>query len=412
MQGGWAWGSSAVCLLAGYFLGQSIGPAPVEFPDPTEARTAAEMEAAVNEALIEPRAFVRVGTLTRLFEGLSLENVDGAASAITTRAGRWDPIDLQLFLAAWIQLDPEAAIRNVTAWPIKSRRAIGLNLAIREWAASGEGIAAANYAQGMLDEDTRSKLAGPLVRGWALSGDFQGALNLTHRLYHADEARDVVDGFVRGVLQVRGAAPILKIAQQAAAQGEGPFEQRLVRVALNLAAREDAVAASKTYSEITAGGPPPEYLKGHLDLLAGLRRNDDERGALTWVLSEAPGEERSIALTKTISTWATRDYDSAWTWFNEQRGPFSIDDTGVLEETDSVLLTGLVRKLARTSPPEASRWAMRIRPGGDRDKMLSRVVRLWSHQDKVAVAVWVDDLVIDSPTREVLEGIIRKAEDG
>lgn len=408
MQGGWSWGIGVVCLLAGYFLGQSTGPAPVAFPDPAEARTAAEMEAAVDAALVEPRAFVRVGTLTRLFEGLSHENVDGAAAAITGRAGRWDPIDLQLFLAAWVQLDPESAVRNVEAWPIKSRRRIGLNVAVREWAASGEVIAAANYVQGIANADRRRTVSGPLVRGWALSGDFQGALNLAHRLYYGDDAKDVTEGFVRGVLQVGGPAPVLKIAGQVAAQGDGPFEQRLVRVALNLAAREDAAAAAKVLSGITAGEPPPEWLQGHIDLLAGLWRNEDDRAALEWVLSEAPSEERQIALMETIGTWANRDYDGAWAWFEAQRGPFSIDDEDVLDETDSFLLSGLVQRLARRAPAEASRWVVRIRPGEVRNKLLNRVVRFWARTEGAAAAAWVEDLVIDPSTREELETIMRK----
>ena len=78
MESRWIVGTGAACLAAGYMLGQSVGPAPVSFPDPSEARSAEEMEVAVNAALLEPRAFVRAGTLSRLFEGLTLEGPPAA----------------------------------------------------------------------------------------------------------------------------------------------------------------------------------------------------------------------------------------------------------------------------------------------------------------------------------------------
>ena len=220
----------------------------------------------------------------------------------------------------------------------------------------------------------------------------------------------MIDGFIRGVLQVRGAEAVLLVVSQVAAQGDGPFEQRVIRVGLNLAGREDPAATAKTYSEITAGAVPPEWLKGHLDLLAGLWRNEDERAALEWVITEAPSEERSAALIETIGTWANRDFDRAWAWFDKERGPFDINDSAVLDPTDSDLLSGLVRRLARTSPAEAASWSARIRPGAPRDLMLQRIVRFWTPQDKPAVAAWLDSLAIDPATRASLTEMMNKIE--
>ncbi|MBY0401775.1 hypothetical protein K2X89_15895, partial [Myxococcota bacterium] len=180
------WIFAAALALVAFSIGKGLGPAPIGFPDPSEARSADEMEAAVGEALAEPRAFPRTSALIRLYEGLSAANVEGAARAVEARAGEYDPVDLQLFLTAWTHLDPAAAMRAVQAWPIRSRRELGIRVVMREWAASGRQIEAGGYFDSLTDPTQRELAAGPLVRGWALAGDAEGALALALRFWEAD----------------------------------------------------------------------------------------------------------------------------------------------------------------------------------------------------------------------------------
>lgn len=400
-------------MLAGVLIGRSIGPPPVAFPEPDEARDADAVRASVDEALDEPRAFPRAGRLIRIFEGLTPANAKGAAESISARSGRWDPVDLQLFLSAWALVDPLAAVREVESWPIRSRREIGLTIAMREWAASGGGIDAAAYFQSIRDPDTRAMAAGPLVRGWALSGDVQGALTLAHRLWHGQGQLDVVDGFVRGALLARGAEDVLALARAVEPNRRGAFEQRLARVALNLAGREDPQAAARLYAallresvssedaveggeEAGAGAERGAWLGGMLDRVAGLWRNQDARAALVWILTEtadAPQAERLRALSETMSTWALRDPDAAVAWFETERG--ALDATGALDPVDSALVAGLVRARSRAQPAQAGRWAARIGEGVegvDRLALMARVARLWARQDPEATLAWLEDL--------------------
>jgi hypothetical protein len=395
-------------LLLGFFLGRSQGPTPIEFPAADQARSSVEMERAVEEALLAPQAFPRARRLIRLFEGLSPENVEGAARAVTSRAARWDPVDLQLFLTAWVHLDPLAAVLEVQSWPVQSRREIGMNTLIREWAASGRKLEAVNFVQTLQDPQLYNLAVGPLVRGWALSGDVDGALDVARRLWDAEERRDVVDGFVRGVLHVSGPAETLEIAKQVAPRTGGDFEKRIARVTLNLVAREDPAAAARTYSEFVAEGPA-EWLDGMLEVIAALWRNRDPQAALEWLmsLSEISGPEHSKALTKTIGTWANRDFAAAWSWLERERG--ALEGSGELAPTDSALVAGLVRRMARTRPVEAARWALRLRPESDREKMLTRVAHFWSRQDHAAASRWIDGLEL-SP--DVRSRILQAAERG
>ena len=406
MQRGLVWLAGVGLLLLGYFLGQASGPAPVEFPDPRKARSEAEMEQAVEAALLEPRAFPRAVMLVRLFEGLTADNVDGASRAVSSRAGRWDPVDLQLFLTAWVHVDPLAAIREVESWPIRSRREIGLKIAIREWAASGHWIQAADYFQTMRDPDTRAMAAGPLVRGWALAGDLDGALGLARRLWATEDQLDVVDGFVRGVLHADGPAVAIGVARRVAMNDQDAFEQRLTRVTLNLVAREDAPAAARFYGELVAEGTP-EWLGDMLDRVASLWRNDDPQAALEWMLTLPETRERNRMLGETSATWGIRDFDAAWSWLETERGPFPGD--GLLGEADSALLGGLVRKLSRTRPEEAAGWALRLAPGGGRDVLWKRVAHFWSREDPESAARWIAGLEVSPALRRELEETAEKA---
>jgi len=407
MQRGVIWLAGVGLLLLGYFLGQASGPAPVEFPDPSEARSAEEMERAVEAALTEPRAFPRAVTLVRLFEGLTSQNVVGASRAVSSRAGRWDPVDLQLFLAAWVHIDPVAAVREVESWPIRTRREIGLAIAMREWAASGQFIEAADYFQTMRDPDARSIAAGPLVRGWALAGDIDGALGLAHRLWSSEDQLDVVDGFARGVLHADGPEAALDIARRVDPVEQGEFAQRLTRVTLNLTAREDAPAAAAFYQELVSEGTPG-WMDGMLDIVASLWRNDDPRAALEWMLGLAPTPERDRVLGETIATWGIRDFDTAWAWFESTRGPFP--GRGVLDPTDSTMLAGLVRKMARIRPAEAADWALRLQPGAERNALWRRVSYFWSLEDPAATGRWIEGLDASPALRRELSETVARAQ--
>jgi len=391
-------------LLVGYLLGRSVGPPAVEFPDRSQVRSSAEMELAVEEALRMPRAFARTVTLVRLFEGLSSENIEGASRAVSSRAGRWDPIDLQLFLTAWVNLDPLAAIREVESWPIRSRRELGIKITMREWAASGDGLAAVDYLQTSLDPVARGVAAGPLVRGWALAGDFEGALGLAQRLWGSQDRVDVVDGYVRGVLHVGGPEAALEIAREVDPNGQGEFEQRLARVTLDLVVREDPAAAARLYEEFVAGGTP-EWLSGTLPRLAGIWRNEDSKAALVWLLGLERSGTGDDAITRTMADWGIRDFSAAWSWFEATHGPY--DSEGLLSPTDSLLLVGLLPKMARTRPAKAADWVNRLQPGSDREMMLRRVANFWSLEDSEAASRWVEELIVPSVQRDRLREIVR-----
>lgn len=398
LSGSRTWITYAVLAGFGFAVGRATAPAPVTFPDPDQGRSAEAMEADVAKALSEPRAFVRTSALVRLYQGLTSANAAGAARAVASRGGRNDPVDMQLFLGAWSLIDPEAAIQEVLRWPVKDRRGTAITTVVREWAAGGGRLAAGDFYQTTEDPETKQIAAGPLVRGWALAGDANGALDLARTIWVEYERLDVADALVRGVLDTRGPGGLFDFVRGADDHGVDAFHQRLVRVSLNLGGREDPEGAAALYDEVSAGADP-DWLRGALDRVAGDWRTRDPQAALEWLLPKRDSQQRSEALTETIGTWANRDFAAAWRWLSA-RGISSSDTAGELDSTNTALVVGILQRTARVQPEDASKWLGRL--GGsdpNRIALARRIAYFWSMRDPAAAGRWMDSLDLSPSER-------------
>ncbi len=390
-------------ILIGFAIGRALSTQTIDFPDPGQTRSATEMQAAVAEVLSHPLASVRASSLARLFEGMTPENVSGAARAVSERAGRWDPIDLQIFLASWVRVSPRAALDEIQQWPIQSRREIGLRIAIREWAAGGGWLDAAEYIQSAPAPELRTVTMGPLVRGWALSGDFLGAERQARRFFEAADRADVVDGLVRGVLHVGGPEAVLEVARARPVALDDPFDRRVARVSLDLVVREDPAGAAAYYAELTRDGIP-EWLLPTIPRMAEIWRNRDPEGALEWLLSVASAPERDQAVGRTMADWAIRDLSAAVEWLETYLAGVALADGARLAPPDSLLVAGVLPKLSRVRPEDAAAWVVLLPDGPGRDALMHRVARQWSVADPAAADGWISRLDVTEAQRAALRG--------
>ena len=391
----------AACLLIGFAVGRSFGSREVEFPEVDQARTAAEMEGAVLDALAEPLASVRASSLARLFEGMTAENAPGAARAVESRAGRWDPVDMQIFLASWVRVDPEAALARVSEWPIQSRREMGLSIGVREWAAGGGWLNAVEYVQTAADPEVRAITLGPLVRGWALSGDVLGAKKQARRIYDLEANPAVVDGLVRGVLHVDGPEGVVALIHDLEGVETDEFDQRVARVGLDLVAREDPRLAGDMFATLSMNGVP-SWLEPSVPRIAQIWSNQDPQAATVWLMAVPQSEARDEALARTVADWGIRDFEQVRTWVDQQlvRSPAAPD--GVLAAPESILVFGLIPRLSRVDPRAAASWAERLPPGPTRVPMLQRVGRRWLKEDRSEALAWIDGLELTPRARELI----------
>ena len=215
---------------------------------------------------------------------------------------------------------------------------------------------------------------------------------------------------MQGTLHRDGADGVLALARQLDPKTGGEFAQRVALAAVNLAGREDPVATATYYDELVRTGPAP-WLAGNLARIAGLLRNEDPTAALDWLLPKPEDPERARALTETMGTWAKRDFEAAWKWF-EQHSAATRDASAPLSSTDSALLAGLVRRMARTRPAEAAPFAVRLRPESDRVEMLRRVAYFWSMSDPAAADRWLTGLELKDVERAQISEAARWGRSG
>ncbi len=391
----------AACLLIGFALGRGLGGRERVFPEVDHARTALEMESAVLAALAEPLAVVRASSLVRLFEGMTAENAPGAARAVESRAGRWDPVDLQIFIASWVRVDPKAALARVGEWPMQSRREMGLSIGVREWAAAGGWLDAVEYVQTAVDPEVRAITLGPLVRGWALSGDVLGARKQARRIYEFEATPTVVDGLVRGVLHVAGPEGVVALIGDLEGFETDEFNQRLIRVGLDLVTREDPSKAGTAFLTLSEEGVA-DWLEPSISRIAQIWRNQDPQAATVWLMSVPESEARDEALTRTVADWGIRDFEQARAWVDQQVTQSPDAEGEFLATPESLLVLGLLPRLSRVEPRAAASWAERLPPGPRRIQMLQRVGRHWLRKDRSEALAWIDELDLTPQQREVI----------
>lgn len=395
------------CLLLGIWAGRLFGPPAIEFPAAGETLDATEMERAVGEALAEPRGFPRASTLIRLFEGLSTENVEGAARALDARASHHDPVDLQLFLTAWAHLDPVGAMQAVQSWVPRSRGDLGLRIVMREWAASGAAIEAGAFFQTIEDAEVRRVAAGPLIRGWALAGDAEGARRLALDLWTQKPRLDVTEALVRGVVHTQGAAGALEMIAELGAEGSPlqGFDRRLTHVVLSLSSTDDPAAAAKVYADFENRGQAGA-LGGSLSRIANVWSKRSPRDAVIWLAERSASVERDAALAEAMRAWALLDYDEAGDWMAARRA------ANLSDSATQVALVPFIRRMAQLDPVTASGWVAMVEDAERRAVLVNRVAFFWAPVDRPAAERWVDSLGLSPASAREARAAMDHAESG
>jgi hypothetical protein len=377
-------------LVLGFLLG--LGSASLMRPalPPGEDRTASEMEHGVRSAMKETSAFARSQALGGLFTGLDAENVAGAARGMRTSSEFLDPVDLQLFLSAWTRFDALSAMAAAENWPSEAGREIGMRIVMREWAGSGRVIEAGNYYDSLQNPEKKSVVAGPLIRGWALSGDIEGALKRVRIFWDQGDPVNMVDGFVRGALGSVGTEELIEIVLALEPNRGGDFEHRLMRVTLNLGAREDPTVAANAYASLE-GDSPPDWLHGALKVIARPWAETDSRAAIEWLLERADRPERTVVLKELMRHWALQDVDAAVGWWTAETDHAEVlgTDNRALR---SILLPPLLRGMAQVRPVEASRWVEQVEKSVPRETLILRIAYFWAIRNSVDAQEWVDGL--------------------
>jgi len=384
-----------VCWAVGFAVGRSIGPAPIEFPDPGASLDAQAIERGVREALAEPRSFPRTVALHRLLLQLPLENVAGVRRVFDEQIDTANPQDVQSFLAAWTHLDPYTAIDAALEWQSPARRNYGIGVIVREWASGEAGVKALTYLREEAGRETVRVAAAPLVRGWAQSGDVQGATRLAVQLASDDDYPGLEQALARGVFYSQGAEETIEWAQDLAEQEDSDFGTGILRTSIKLIAGPDPERGIR-WLEANAERP---LAKEILPIITGNWADKDPAAALLWLSTRPPGTERNRALSGAMQIWASANVSDAKTW---------LDARPLRGEALQAVLPPFLKRLARRDPKTASQWVDQLEDPKRRSNLIRRIARRWAALDPDAASAWLSELAnsSDATLREAAGALI------
>ncbi|MFK7897822.1 MAG: hypothetical protein AB8G23_18445, partial [Myxococcota bacterium] len=236
------------------------------------------------------------------------------------------------------------------------------------------------------DPEIRRIAAGPLVRGWVLSGDTAGARAIALQMWSLTPRIDMAEALVRGVLQKQGAPGLLEMVDGLPpVDGEASgFDQRVVQVSLSLAGLEMPQEAAARYAKFEAEGQS-ELLAGSLKRIATTWIRSDAPAALNWLGEREASEERDRALMDGMRIYALSDLEAA----KARRSKPVVTGDAKAEMVEQLELDPLLRRWARVDPEGAALWLDRVTNLDQRANLASRIVFFWAPKDRAAATGWL-----------------------
>ena len=303
--------------VGGFLVGQwSAAVDSIPHDVAAEDISAEEMEAALDHVIRVPLAFERSRELIRLLERLTPENIGGALQVVAEHQELWDPVDLQLLTSAWTAMDPIGAAEETQTWRPEIRSEVAFRLVIREWATGDRQLAAVEYVQTLPDERLYALAGGPLIRGWALSGDGDYALEMARLLWDSRTRLDVVDGYCRGVVQSEGPDRLLEIVEALDPALEDPFDQRLARIGLIVAAPLRPEQAAVLLSRLIPGDEERQArFEPVVPRIASSWQEKGFEAPADWLATLPSSRSRNNALAALLRDWRASAPSEMGTWF-------------------------------------------------------------------------------------------------
>jgi len=357
----------------GFLAGRATEPSTAGRP----AVAAAEMEAAVAEALATPALGDRLVRLAALTDRMDASNAAGAGAALARAVSSADNNDLRLVLATWAGLDPRAAFDSVLAWPLESKRIVGAGIVAYEWSRTGGALETREYIKGIPQLPVRSAGLRGLVQGWAQSSDLDGLTAFVANESRAGHRDQLAEILVNSLLATGGVEAVERWADAVAPDEQNDFKRTAYKKALRQVANRDPVAGARWY----AAQKDEPWAVRSLPVIAGEWAEKDPAEALEWLLGQPEGRERQVALQRWITRFATNDPEAAMAWMEQAEA------TGPLAEMPE----RLVGALLPDHPAEAATFVARIGDESIRRQAVHEVVRVWRQTDPEAAMRWLGE---------------------
>lgn len=335
----------------------------------------------VAELLVEPNRLARMKDLTALLEALPADRYPELARALEMLPVVPRVEDVGLVLHAWARLDPEAAYAQALEW---RRRKIQWADPIPNYLVAEVVFVWAQDPFAQVEEflvdvpgSLQGMLQGPLLRGWAESGQTKRATNFLKSQTEAGGTSQVLVTLFAGRLVHReGAEAAIEWAESLE---ESKLRTFAFRRTAEVIARVDPERAT-AWVEKHLGQP---YAWGMARRVARswVRRGEGAR-ALEWIDGIELGDERESATQWSYEAWVMLDRDEAMVWAqNRATFPPSLRRH----------LWPHMRALVKRNPEEAVAWIRGFADQETQPALELGLAHMWLQEDREAAEVWIRD---------------------
>jgi hypothetical protein len=343
------------------------------------------MGASLEEALELENPLWRARQLSRLFEGLTPENIDDAMEVIEAKP-RLSDGDLHLLMYAWTRFDPEGAFERARSSKQQLMRRRGTAAATYYWAVDNPK-AALYWVETTEDEAFREYLTEYLVSGWALSSERDSAAAYIARLPRS-RLRQIQTSFIMSEYMKEGPEAVIEWAESLSDDiSEGYRHEVFQRAANQIAVRDPELAArwitghlGENYARATIRPIVKEWIKR------------DPENAMEWLVSLPASKQRNRVTFFAFRRWYDADPSGARAWIEAE----------AFEPAHDPALDGYARRLSKVSPKKAVDWAELIQDPARREKSLVVVGQNWMRKKPDAARAWLAESDLSESSRSAV----------
>jgi hypothetical protein len=332
-----------------------------------------------------PNARARALQLAEYFDRASPADLDATWQAYQSAEAYVDALALVLLADWWASFDPAGAFAHSLNWRFRDADAARFTI-MRSWARQ-EPAAARRFTDENRNRANPNSdvLIQALVVGWAERGDASDVWLYVEQLSAGVERQRAVLALIARSFAANGVEETLRSVDAIPDDGRNQFKRYAYRRTAWALARFDPERAKQWVVE-RIDGP---YGGGILRLVGGSLAVSDGAGALEWLQTFQPGEERDEAVLETFRAWLRHDRELAIAWLRDAAPNTALEPA----------LVQLVSATAQTDPAQAQAILERIEDPGLREAAYVYLVRSWMTHDRDAALAWFETAPVSEEAR-------------
>ena len=340
-------------------------------------------EATLEEALGHRNPLVRSYELSRFFRDLDEGGIPDVLGTVEAASHWFDQQEHHLLMAAWIPLDPLAAVDWAFSRP--GTLELRASVAVVEELGFHDPALAQSVVTSIEPEETREALHLHMVRGRARSTRKDELTEYLSELEPSFGRQHAIELLVNEILKDGPDAAVAWVDEVLASADDG-----FKRIAFQKTAKAIAHVEPAWAAQWIAGHRGRAYAARATRVVAEEWADRDPDSAMDWMISLPAGSERAQLVELRFKRWLRRDGRSAEAWARSAVPARGADPA----------VRVLVRRHFARQPALAMEWANRLQDPIVRRGVLISVGRSWLLEDRDALVAWLPESGLESGIRD------------